>query len=893
MASPMILALLSNLNTRVATNETNIAANTTAINTNKGLFDTHTADNTKHWTTQDRQNFDRVVHFKGYYTTKTALEQAYPTGQTGDYAIVGATDTVWAWDDTTNKWINTAQQGVVISVNGRTGEVILTKTDVGLSNVDNTADVNKPISTLQQAALDNKANKGLITSAQADSATLKSGIYYLNSEYTIKDDVDVMYWTIIHSCGVDKSSGTGVLGETAYGSQIWINYTTGGSGKIYYRRQEYNYTTHSHDWSEFKEIMTNTDFEDLKTDIETNTNSILGLNIDKANRGHLSDEDIDDLDKGSGIYTWSGDNYSLTIDGNEYIAGTVIIGAETDSSSQQVIFSELSQIFIPHKAQDTKIFIRRTIFDSVTEETVWDNFKEISTNGSGNMEAYKGYFSSLVALQTAFPTATDGDFAIVDTSFYIWNSTVFNWIEISGGGSGGAVTSVNNKTGDVVLTKNDIGLTNVDNTADTNKNVNSAKTLTNARTIDGISFDGSSNITHYCTCTTAAETAIKIVNCASSFNLVVGAHIRVNFTNANSITATKLNVNNTGDIAIKANYTSFAWRAGEILDFIYDGTNWVIPNLRDADANHWGVVRLATSAASNGIGEGASAKMVSDNMTYIVTGADVYYNNHAYSIGDKVRCGSFLYECIVAIPSGESFNINHWKQLNPLQTQIDSLLGNLYDSFDEYSIGQPYAEGSLVIYEGKLYKCIEAMSSSGIWNSTQWEPTTLIRILNEFPIKMGASKTANFLDSYLNVVGTYNTKDGTLTVPEVVETRGTIIRGNATETSVFDSIVFPETVTFTNRIEMSYYGAYCDVEDPTQPIFIIDFSPNTFSITDLSTGLPIVTYESLGSDAGYVYTRTSSDDYFDIGTTVEFFSGGGTYQWTDGYGAFLQVEVNE
>ena len=145
MAEPMILELLGNLKTRVATNEVNIANNTSTITANKALFDTHTADDNRHWTTLDRQNFDRVVHFKGYFTSEAKLKESYPTGQVGDYAIVGATDTVWAWDDTTSKWLNTTEQGIVISVNGRTGEVVLTKTDVGLSNVDNTSDVNKPI----------------------------------------------------------------------------------------------------------------------------------------------------------------------------------------------------------------------------------------------------------------------------------------------------------------------------------------------------------------------------------------------------------------------------------------------------------------------------------------------------------------------------------------------------------------------------------------------------------------------------------------------------------------------------------------------------------------------------------------------------------------------------
>jgi hypothetical protein len=53
--------------------------------------------------------------------------------------------------------IEAAKYGPVVSVSGRTGTVTLTKSDVGLGNVDNTADTAKPISTAMQAALDGKA----------------------------------------------------------------------------------------------------------------------------------------------------------------------------------------------------------------------------------------------------------------------------------------------------------------------------------------------------------------------------------------------------------------------------------------------------------------------------------------------------------------------------------------------------------------------------------------------------------------------------------------------------------------------------------------------------------------------------------------------------------------
>ena len=45
----------------------------------------------------------------------------------------------------------------VLSVSGKIGDVILTKSDVGLSNVDNVSDINKPISNAMQSALNTKS----------------------------------------------------------------------------------------------------------------------------------------------------------------------------------------------------------------------------------------------------------------------------------------------------------------------------------------------------------------------------------------------------------------------------------------------------------------------------------------------------------------------------------------------------------------------------------------------------------------------------------------------------------------------------------------------------------------------------------------------------------------
>lgn len=67
---------------------------------------------------------------KGYFETEAALNSTYPTGEGGWYAIVGATDTVWVWDIDTDTWSDSGNGGVVLSVNGQTGTVVLTASDI-------------------------------------------------------------------------------------------------------------------------------------------------------------------------------------------------------------------------------------------------------------------------------------------------------------------------------------------------------------------------------------------------------------------------------------------------------------------------------------------------------------------------------------------------------------------------------------------------------------------------------------------------------------------------------------------------------------------------------------------------------------------------------------------
>ena len=46
----------------------------------------------------------------GWYATPQALRSAHPTGQNGQWAIIGTTDTIWTWDSDTNAWVDSGAQ---------------------------------------------------------------------------------------------------------------------------------------------------------------------------------------------------------------------------------------------------------------------------------------------------------------------------------------------------------------------------------------------------------------------------------------------------------------------------------------------------------------------------------------------------------------------------------------------------------------------------------------------------------------------------------------------------------------------------------------------------------------------------------------------------------------
>lgn len=141
--------------------------------------------------------------------------------------------------------------------------------------------------------------------------------------------------------------------------------------------------------------------------------------------------------------------------------------------------------------------------------------------------------------------------------------------------------------------------TQLNNKLGTSGTAAKATQLATARTIDGVSFNGTAAITHYGTCSTAAATADKTVS-LTGFSLVTGARVLVKFTVTNTAANPTLNVNSTGAKAIM--YHGSAISAGylaatRVYEFVYDGTKYEFIGDYNTNTTYSNMTAATSSAA--------------------------------------------------------------------------------------------------------------------------------------------------------------------------------------------------------------------------------------------------------------------------------------------------------
>lgn len=119
----------------------------------------------------------------------------------------------------------------------------------------------------------------------------------------------------------------------------------------------------------------------------------------------------------------------------------------------------------------------------------------------------------------------------------------------------------------------------------------------------------------YGVCSTAAATQDKEVTISGITALETGLNIRVRFSSGQSYNGTPtLNLNSLGAKNI-ARYgstgaTQYEWSSGEVLDLVYDGTNWIVVNEGHATTSYWGVTRLSSSHTSTSTDRAATPSAV-------------------------------------------------------------------------------------------------------------------------------------------------------------------------------------------------------------------------------------------------------------------------------------------
>lgn len=100
-----------------------------------GTRDGENTNNSQYWAQQAQSIAGGQL---GWYATEQALQAAHPTGQNGQWAIIGTTDTIWTWDSDTSAWVNSgstadlsnyytipqANSKFIQSVNGQTGSAV-------------------------------------------------------------------------------------------------------------------------------------------------------------------------------------------------------------------------------------------------------------------------------------------------------------------------------------------------------------------------------------------------------------------------------------------------------------------------------------------------------------------------------------------------------------------------------------------------------------------------------------------------------------------------------------------------------------------------------------------------------------------------------------------------
>lgn len=270
--------------------------------------------------------------------------------------------------------------GAVDSVNGKTGVVVLTKTDLGLGNVDNTSDLNKPISIATQSALNLKANSADVYTKSEVDAKLSSALHFKGTVNTV-DDLN-----------------------SVQNPQIGDMYNVDATGA--------NYAWDGSKWDKLSETIDLTPFltkeeassvyatqQQVSQELDTKQNSLSEEQIAAVNSGITAEH----------VATYN--SYAAEISSVEQVANKADTAAEVAQQTANLIGQNLQQVTekIPTTASATNLLVdTSTLNTSLADKVDLSALSAVATSGSYNDLSDKPSIPEAYTLPTASTTVLGG-----------------------------------------------------------------------------------------------------------------------------------------------------------------------------------------------------------------------------------------------------------------------------------------------------------------------------------------------------------------------------------------------------------------------------------------------------------------------------------------------------
>jgi hypothetical protein len=387
-----------------------------------------------------------------------------PVGEENTIYLALDTNKIYNWTGSAYAELSPSE---VTSVNTQTGDVVLGKSDVGLGNVDNTSDADKPISDATQLALD-----GLDTRIDA-----------------LEDTSEVVKFHVFENNAAIYADGMpGIRDTSALIRDGWYFQNATGQ-KINWYFFDGNPLS-----STYQGAITQANFNAyiVMTLDNKNSNPIMALYSLPTGSGdalpgfahsrwvyQLSTAALSPLFAGTKYLFYIGTNPPVHPELQHIALDLVPVQSIGDKNPSELILTAALNSSSGEPAGEVSWMVESLgVFSPTRKQEMELRIRTVPLNSSSKIDAT--YLPSYVddvleyANLVAFPATgeTGKIYVALDTNkIYRWSGSAY--VEISPGAIP-PVTSVNTKTGDVVLDKTDIGLSNVDNTSDADKPISDA-----------------------------------------------------------------------------------------------------------------------------------------------------------------------------------------------------------------------------------------------------------------------------------------------------------------------------------------------------------------------------------------------------------------------------------